>query len=87
MGECVCVQRGTDMAAGRLVPAAPLGGWVYLDEPLRHMGAHAKLVAHRLNGPGYTDHSGEPFVWTSCRHCGGLLPRVVRSDMEVWGGE
>jgi hypothetical protein len=68
----------------RFMPAKSLGGWVWLDAPLRQASWHGNKAAQwRAAYYGIPDHTGEPIVFTSCVFCGGTLPDPADDD---WRG-
>jgi hypothetical protein len=64
----------------RFLPAKSLGGWVWLDAPLRQMNWRVKYMHE-----GMPDHSGEPFVFRECVFCGGTLPEPPDDDWCIEG--
>jgi hypothetical protein len=69
-----CTWRLNEVIHERFLPAKSLGGWVWLDAPLRQMTFRARYFN---DGP---DHSGEPVVFTCCPKCGGDLPVPLDDD-------
>jgi hypothetical protein len=64
----------------RFLPALTLGGWVWLDAPLRQMSFRARFFNE--NTP---DCSGQPFVFRDCPACGGALPAPLSDDWCIDG--
>jgi hypothetical protein len=58
-----------------LVPSMSLGGWIWLDAPLRSMSWRTRYLK-----PDAPDHSGEPVIFTTCPACGGELPPARDND-------
>ena len=68
------------MVDGLFLPAKTLGGWVWIDAPLRHLTFLA-----RFYNEGTPDHTGEPFVFVDCPFCGGVLPVPLTDDWRLDG--
>lgn len=73
--HCRCDRRRADEAVGTMRWSRAFAGWVMADVPTRFMSraAHYWAFVHREEFE-HTDHTGEPFVWEVCVHCGGDLP-------------
>lgn len=71
-----CAERLMAVIEERFLPAKSLGGWVWLDAPLRRMSWRVRYL-----NEGTPDHSGEPYVYaTTCPFCGGDLPPAPDDD-------
>lgn len=73
-----CAKRLLAVIEERFVPAKSLGGWVWLDSPLRYKSW--RTAYHHPEAP---DNTGLPYVFAEvCPFCGGQLPAPTDDD---WG--
>lgn len=69
--RCTCKVRYAARQRGEFVYLADYEGWAFTDGPLRWRDARSQYYAAER---GVEDHSGEPFIWHCCFHCGRDLP-------------
>lgn len=79
-GECYCADRVAAVSEFFYWPERE--GWIFADSPLRHLTRGANYWKEERH---VDDHSGEPFVWTSCPWCGADLP-TWKVDYQADGG-
>lgn len=70
-----CDARRAAVLEETFLPSKTLGGWVWLDVPLRFMSWQV-----RYRHEGAPDHTGEPIVFVDCPWCGGSLPPARDDD-------
>lgn len=72
---CRCDRRKQDQRTRTFRRSETFGGWVFYDVPTRTMSKTARYWAlvDRSEYPHH-DHTGEPYVFHECIHCGQALP-------------
>ena len=77
---CACKDRYHAMCCGEFLWSEIVGGWMFVDAPVRTMSWRTRYLANE-RGHIPDDHTGEPYRWYDCPWCGRELPQRIKPEI------
>jgi hypothetical protein len=78
--QCDCRARHEATRTEGFVEITDLGGWCFVDGPIRWVSTRAQYFQGER---GIENKTGEPFVWECCPFCGLDLPMTARPSWRI----